>query len=263
MQRFYAERLLRISKVSGMLNQACQAGYSEEKLSRVLRSTGTMDDVRQFAEDCRELALNVSAAEIERLLYGLERDLTGNQLAEQAHCVIKVLESELAERHFLSIRSGYGDRLLPLPHFGEAVARVFPLATHDISEAAACLALERYQGCVFHSMLVLEHGLRWMCKKLRVRFPPYEQWERIIQLIETEIAKLNPPKKNLNKRQLRDFLADAAAHLRVVKEGWRNSVSHGRGGAYGPEKAEAIYNAVRQFMGELAEYQEKKSKRNP
>ncbi|HXU31472.1 MAG TPA: hypothetical protein VN851_12910 [Thermoanaerobaculia bacterium] len=226
-------------------------------MSESLRATGFYQDAVQFEEDCRDLGMLVAAAETKRLIYGLDKDLKAEQLSELAHCIIKVLESELSTNHFLKLRAGYADLMLPMAHFGEVVALVFPGAASDIAEASACLALERYQGCVFHSMLVLEHGLKWICAELAIPFPPYDQWLEIIKDIEKAIGKIEAPKTDVPGRERRELLAGAASHFRMVKDGWRNHVTHGRA-SYGSDASEAIYRSVRQIMIDLAEYEEKK-----
>jgi hypothetical protein len=263
MKRFYAERLLKVCRIQEVLSQLCLHGFAGTRMTPVIRNTELVQDLEEFEEHCRELGLPVSAAETRRFLAGLQRDkLDTGDLHGLAHCVVKVLESELATSHFLSVRPGYSERMLPLPHFGEAVARVFPDASRDIGEASACLALERYPACVFHSMMVLEYGLRWMYKRLKMRFPPYDSWGPLISDLEAEIAKLNPPKAKTEQRRRRDFLAGAASHLHVVKDGWRNHVAHGRAN-YGPEASEVIYESVRRFMMELAEYTERGRRKRP
>jgi hypothetical protein len=105
-------------------------------------------------------------------------------------------------------------------------------------------------------MLVLEHALKWLCLELEIPFPPFEQWGKIIDSIEAGIAKLNIPKSDAAGRERREILAGAASHFLMVKDGWRNHVTHGRGEHYGPEAAEAIYRSVCQIMSDLAKYKE-------
>jgi hypothetical protein len=258
MKRFYAERLLRISEFHNLLAQTCLKGYSQTRTSRVFRKSH-LQDLKQFAEDCKDLGLLVSRAETNRLITALEtHDLTTDNLVALSQTILKVLESELSASYFLKINPEYSELVLPLPHFGEPVSRVFSSARMDINEASACLALERYQACVFHSMLALEHGLRWMCAELSIGFPTFEQWGKIIKDIEDAISLLNIPKSDAAGRERREILAGAASHFRMVKDGWRNHVTHGRGAHYGPEATEAIYRSVRQIMIELAEYEESK-----
>jgi hypothetical protein len=259
MKRFYADRLLSISRTASILAQSCSAGYSKLKASPVFRDNGTAQELHQFEKDCEELGLVVSAAEIRRLRKGIEEyDLTTETLANLAHCVIKVLGSELEACLFFKIGPGHSNLLDPLPHFGEDVSDLFPGASTDIAEASACLALERYPSCVFHSMLVLEHGLRWICLELSIPFPPFEQWQGILRDIDQELAKITPQKTDIKGRERKEFLAGLSAHFKMVKDGWRNHVTHGRGTNYGAGATESIYRSVRQVMIEIAEFHKRR-----
>jgi hypothetical protein len=106
------------------------------------------------------------------------------------------IDDELRDITFLFIRERevefYENDLL----FGSDVQSNFPSATSDIKEAGNCFATGRATACVFHSMRVVEHGLRSLAKDLRVRLPK----KRHIDLEDSRIA-LNFSPRRLGKSE--------------------------------------------------------------
>jgi hypothetical protein len=123
----------------------------------------------------------------------------------------------------------------PIP-FGEAVAEAFPSSLSDSVEAAKCLAVDRATACVFHLMRVMEVGLKAVAKALGV--PYISEWGRCIG----EMEKVQPKSA---------FFTDAVAHLRTVKNAWRNPTMHIER-QYSDREAETIFRAVEAFMLHLA-----------
>jgi hypothetical protein len=139
--------------------------------------------------------------------------------------------------------------------FGQKVVAEFPDATYDIAAASRCLALDEWTACVFHSMRVLEHGLRNLAGRLSLNMSASVDllnWNEIITNIENEIGHL----RNLSRVQrpvgeLMQFYSGAATNFRYFKDAWRNEVSHSRS-KYDGSEATDIYLHVQQFMQALA-----------
>ena len=135
--------------------------------------------------------------------------------------------------------------------FGELVARKFPKAIEDISEAAKCLALQRPTAAVFHLMRVMELALRALAVKLEVSGidPDAENWNKITDHVNKAITAL-PGKSAADQKRKARFGA-VCAHLNSVRIAWRNEVMHPKQ-SYTREEAHAIFAAVRAFMIDLA-----------
>jgi len=131
------------------------------------------------------------------------------------------------------------------------VEAAFPEAVKDIDAANRCYALDEWTACVFHSMRVLEHGLRLTAKRFNVDFA-VDSWHKVIKGIEDAIAALRN-KQGLTEEDRKEisYYSDAASQFRYFKDSWRNHVSHGRE-HYDERDAEKVLTHVREFMQHLA-----------
>jgi len=135
--------------------------------------------------------------------------------------------------------------------FGENVENCFDESRNDIIAAARCLALGESNASVFHSMRVLEYGLRSLASELGILDFGLENWQNIIDRIEKEIRdQAKRPKSPEKLESLRHFSA-AAVQFRYFKDAWRNHTSHSRSW-YDELVAKSVFEHVRQFMQELA-----------
>ena len=108
----------------------------------------------------------------------------------------------------------------------------FKSTVKDIYEAGNCFAHGNYTASVFHLMRVLEIALHVLAKALNVTFPAaieIENWQNIIEKIESEIARLEKTlPKGTQKSEDLQFYSEAAKEFRYFKNAWRNHVSHSR-----------------------------------
>ena len=137
--------------------------------------------------------------------------------------------------------------------FGDKVAVAFEEATIDIQAASRCLALDEGTACVFHSMRVLEHGLRWLADAVGLpkEQVAHENWKNVIDQIERRIRSVETAPKSSDKLERLRVYSGAAVQFRYFKDAWRNHVSHARA-HYDSRKAAAIWNHVKEFMQHLA-----------
>ncbi len=152
--------------------------------------------------------------------------------------------------------------------FGQGVHDNFPSARQDVNEAGNCYATGRDTACVFHCMRSLEHALRALAKKLRVKLPKnlrvdLAEWAGLIQSIESEISKIEQAKRTARRDKALEFYHSAAAQFRHFKNAWRNHVMHSRA-SYDHDDAERVMRHVREFMQHLAAngLKEPKQRRN-
>ena len=139
--------------------------------------------------------------------------------------------------------------------FGLKVNTAFPSCVDEIRNAGNCYALEQDDACVFHCMRVLELALRVLSKELGVTFAgtlDLQNWQNIIENIESEIKNLEKLPKSKYKSETLKLFSQAAMQFRWFKEAWRNHVMHGRE-CYDEGKAHSILNHVQELMQSLAE----------
>jgi hypothetical protein len=131
------------------------------------------------------------------------------------------------------------------------VLGAFPSSEQDIIAGVDLWALGHATASIFHFMRVLEHGLRALAIDVGRTYET-ENWQNIIEQIESEIGKLGDTlPRGISKSERMEFLSKAAKEFSYFKDGWRNHVSHGRG-AYDEHQARSILEHVRSFMTVLS-----------
>ena len=132
--------------------------------------------------------------------------------------------------------------------FGNDVLDALPKASTDISEAAACLAWDRYTACVFHLMRAMEFALREAGKKLDCvvfdKSGAFLSWGPIISNMDASISGLS------DKDEKREW-SEVRALLYHVKQSWRNDTMHPKR-TYTQEEAITIFHAVKSFLRSLS-----------
>jgi hypothetical protein len=139
--------------------------------------------------------------------------------------------------------------------FGAKVNAAFPSCVDEIKNAGNCYALEQNDACVFHCMRVLELALRVLATELGVTFfgtLDLQNWQNIIENIESEIKNLEKLPKSKYKSETLKLFSQAAMQFRRFKEAWRNHVMHGRD-CYDEGKSHSILDHVKELMQALAE----------
>jgi hypothetical protein len=132
--------------------------------------------------------------------------------------------------------------------FGAAVAKKFPKMTNDIQEAGRCFAIGRHTATVFHLMRVMEASVQYLGKRLSITLAR-KNWHNILDEVDKAIK--NMPVTTSRQKARRDKFAEASAHLRMVKDAWRNNVMHPKE-SYTEEEAERVFRNVKDFMVHIA-----------
>lgn len=256
--------------------QAMEAGCAD---LRAEQGGGVYFSVKDFAELkvlLEQSAIDLGANKLPRTVEVIkdslrhlhEQDASRHVPAIEVHLrnVRSTLLKELKENQYLMLlpemRSDFSQ---PLARFGVAADK-FGNAAEAMAAASRCYALEEWDASAFHSMRVLEHGLRWLASQfpnLTLKKPvELENWENIINNIQARIDdELRPPKQGApprpQKTPERDaeltFHAKAAAEFRYFKDAWRNHVMHNRNDPYDEGTAWSVLVHVSSFMKILAE----------
>jgi hypothetical protein len=182
--------------------------------------------------------------------------LTYQELSHRLEAIAFLFQTQTDKHRFFRLTPEESRMFDGVDLFGAEVTKAFPSSetTYEITEAGKCLALGRHTATVFHLMRVLEKGLKALAAKLNIQFSipfDYQNWQNIIEQIESEIKKLDQQKAGQFKTDTLKSYSELAKQFRYFKDAWRNTVSHSRE-SYGPEQALSIYRHVREFMVDLA-----------
>lgn len=162
--------------------------------------------------------------------------------------LMKTLNSELQSRFIFIMNPSEIAYFNPsFPLFGQAVEDSFPSASEEIAEAGRCRASRRWTGCVIHLMRALEPALLALQKDVGVEVPK-EQWQQIIDQIESKIRTIN---KKSHSSEDEQWYAEAATQFYFIKNAWRNYAAHGKD-RYNEERAISIWNSTMSLMQQLA-----------
>lgn len=261
---FWCGRALREIKTDCLIGSI--PGSGEEPIFHVVRD---LDDVaREKAQralqhiegEFRNVGMKITADTVKEL-----RDECGDNshrhnfqwLMDQVSAVEKLAEKELQGKVFLYIppeqSKFFPTRGNPYP-LTEKVFKAFPSAIYDTNEAAWCLASARSTAAVFHLMRILEIGLTALGNVFGISLS-HTNWAPALDQIESKIRDMNkdPVWKALpDCKELQEFYAQAASHLGIMKDAWRNYTMHVRA-KYTQEEAEQIFSNVKAFMQKLSE----------
>lgn len=221
-----------------------------EVRAHFLRSCETLERV---ADD---LGMNVTKAAARRAYSG-GLDALASPIGYDAYRLSQVVnlaeqlllafndEMEKVKLFALSVRHA---RLYDQPAiFGEKVAQAFPTASFDISEAGVCMALGRWTAAVMHLMRVMEVGLSALASHYSVSAEA--NWNQVLNQIE---AKSREVTKRTHDSAAEQWAAEAATHLRFVKNAWRNPAMHPHR-SYDEAGAATVFENTKAFMQHLAE----------
>jgi len=218
----------------------------------------TIRTLESLANDCKTLALNMSAEMVARMRSTLERDAHRDNvqwLLDQLKMVRDLVSTEMKGRVYAYIpaeKAKYFTSGKP-QLYGEDVDRAFPDARSDIHEAGCCMALTRPTAAVVHLMRVLERALAALGKVFSIPLA-HTNWGSVIEQIESKIRDMHKDaiwKAKPDCKDMQAKYAQAAATFSVLKDAWRNHTMHSRV-TYNEEEAEHIFGNVKMFMRKLA-----------
>lgn len=202
---------------------------------------------------CQQLNLNKTEARVERFQIYMRPNIlkTPSGIIDELKTLREALEDDVMFKYFYFYPDEKAKRLLRVDTEWDTAFQKFPSCKEDAKTAVDCYALDRHVACVFHCMMALEYGLRALAGDVGLSFGT-QQWNTIIEQIESEITKL---RKTLpygtQKNERMQFLSEAAKEFFYFKDGWRNYVSHGRA-RYDEHQALSALEHTRAFMNHLA-----------
>ncbi len=213
--------------------------------------------LNSLAEQLEAIGMDFTLISVRKLLGEMKgAPLTVELLKSRTQDIQVRLNDELERTKFFCVEThpGYIDPIVPL--FGVDVGVKFASATFDIEEAGRCLALGLTTAAVFHSMRVLEIGIKATSKCLSIPETlkaSDRNWGVMLKNIRDEVKRRNALKSS--GWQIipsdSDFFDEIHASLDAVRNVWRNATMHVEK-KYTPEEANHIFGAVRGFMRKLA-----------
>lgn len=257
----FAAMVAALDRIVCILNVQTMLQDDSEPLSASDLHAGLHSHLNEAIEEWERLPLSPALKwQMEKIMElatpdRLVMDLGRVALAARVQTLQGTLLTELAAKYYLEIPA---DRRVfyeqPKPMFGDQVARVFPEASEDIAAACRCIALDEWTASVFHSMRVAEHGLTNLAKRLDLDVSS-EGWYTLIGRIEKVVRAVGDQKRGSAERDNLQFYGEASSQLWMIKEAWRNHVSHARS-SYNEVNAHQVLNTVRVLVKRLAAVEE-------
>ena len=181
--------------------------------------------------------------------------LTGDaawHLLENLHVTMR---EELHARKLICVKDDSARYLADKTIFGVEVHAKFKQIDHHAAAAGACYACEQWTASVFHSMLVVEVGLRYVAKRLHVKtvrgnLPiEYGTWGDITMACQAAIKSLTGHSKStMAKKDQYKIIIDRCERICGL---WRNPVFHGRKTCKQQEAFDVLSDSI-SFMEAIA-----------
>jgi hypothetical protein len=206
-------------------------------------------EIAQHLEDaksrCQELELGVSLGSVEHWHGKFSNKLP--ETSTEALCAIdeikRVVDRELRRVVFYDIGRKRSGEVADMHHALEKNANTpWPVAFANLTDAKVCYGMELCTACVFHCMRAAEKLLTTLAVSLGCN-PTRENWQNIIESIESDIKDLDKLPKGPDRERRQEFYSQTAMQFRYIKNAWRNHVMHGRV-VYDPQRAKDIWHHV-------------------
>lgn len=241
------------------------------ELRQLIVITNVMDKSNDLLNPIRQDISNHLARLIDAMdLIGAKLAIMSAQRLLQIVSATDAIKFETVGRALHEIESRFGDHLQSIGLFVlsdqetvfmkpadslielDGFSISFPNAAFEVEEASKCLALGRYNASVFHSMRMLEIGIRAIAKRLGTPDPTSaaeRNWAFILKAIRSEIDAQWPSGKRLPDT-VGAKLDKLYASLDAVKNPWRNATMHVENN-YAPHEAIHILRCSAFFMRDL------------
>lgn len=208
--------------------------------------------LKEVSRHMREIsASHVVQSQADRLVEKFD-EFGSDQMCAHCESLFNNIITEIGQSYYFKV--DHKDKIFfqkEVVIFGDQVNIKFPDARDDICAAGRCFALGEYNASVFHSMRVLEHGLRVLSTDVGLAGFDLENWKNIIDQIEKKIRELESLPKSSQKTEMLRRYSSAAVQFRYFKDAWRNHCMHSRGW-YDKHTSKSVFEHVKQFMVELA-----------
>jgi len=249
--RFYADKYLHLTKNLADLEQMLQAREEPGRFPRPVPDAAKL--CLEIARDkCNEIGLQVSVKHANELLLDYAAGLLK---AHDVEALNETIRREISCQFFVGIAAERKTAFCESRKGWEVIVTAFPAATDDVEEMNKCFGLCRYPAAVFHSLMVVEHGLVALGAQIDVT-DPKRGWDATCKKLD-EIMR-GGHNQNTTKLPFA-FLEQVNVCIQSMKFAWRNKVSHAAGkltvleSKIAPDVAQDIISATHNFMNRLQE----------
>jgi hypothetical protein len=162
--------------------------------------------------------------------------------------LIATMRGELNVKKFIYVGEDKMRYLCNKAVFGTEVHAKFKKIDHHAEASGTCFACGQWTASVFHSMLVVESGLRYIAKRLGVKIVrknlriEYGSWGEVITACKIEIA--SHPGRNKRAIAIRIKYAAIIDKCEHLADLWRNPVFHGRRTCKEHEAGKALSDSI-------------------
>lgn len=164
-----------------------------------------------------------------------------------AQTVLSTFQTEITERQLISPLIAHEIFIHKKNStFDESVEIAFPKIRNEIAEAGKCRAFGLWTASVMHIMRALENPLEILAQYFAIE--ACSNWNATLNQIEAELKRRN--KTNYDS-EVEQWASEAIAHLKAIKNAWRNYAQHGKA-VYDEMEAISIWNNSHALMLTLA-----------
>jgi hypothetical protein len=236
--------------------ETCKVSLYNEVLGGGSAIKSVVNGAGQLNDLLRQLNARVTSQIVDELINALHnnRYISMADIAQYYDEIDTTLKRELNLTKLISLSPKEQDLFEPTnPLFGFEFEQRFQTAgAFEVDESAKCLALGRSTASVFHSMRVMEVGIRAVARCLGIPDPlkPAERnWGTVLKAIKDGIEG----KWSGSQRMSGDgaLFEQIHASLDAVRNPWRNATMHVEN-KYTDDEAEHIFVAVKGFMKKLS-----------
>ncbi len=198
--------------------------------------------------------IDTAAIRLERLSSG--DSFTWSELNTRSRALRDAIKTELKEYLFYQYPRDKGLKYLSIDSEWKDIFMAFPLVRDEAVSATDCYALQQNTASVFHSMRIVEHGMRALARDRRISLrnkKPVEwaTWMDIIKGLDAEITRIGLTPASAKKEDALEFYSGARSDFNGFKDEFRNSVMHVRSNYDEYQALRALTN-VRTFMGRIS-----------
>ena len=237
-----------LANVRNLARARSIAPVGKDEVETIRDCTKSMLD--SFKPSFDKLHLRSTVAGMERIVRHVENEQFD---MKRFHDLLADVEARIEDelKHItIFLIDKHAEKTGAEPLFGLAVQEAFPSSSYDVQEAGRCLAFDRSTAAVLHLMRALEPPLKAMASALDVK-SDQENWGRLLNNIEANVRSRDLPPDFWQTRD-RDFFTKATTQFFLIKNAWRNHVTHGRD-KYTMEEAEEVFASVGAFMRHLSQ----------
>lgn len=230
-----------------------QAATLTNSLETRAQTIKALQNIAEFSKlhgmkTAHHVALDAANSCLEYLAPSIPTDISrASRVATAIEGAVRAFIADAQSRQFFAadaMADGYyetADKLV-----GAEVVDQFPSIQFDIEEAGKCLTFGLWTASVMHLMRVHECVLGVLAQHLGVEVK--ENWNSTLNDIEAALRQIKASKEGPVAEQA---AAEAATHLRFVKNAHRNHVMHAHM-SYDQKRARDVFDGTRAFLQHLA-----------